>query len=717
MKRAILAVSVVITIIPVYSQKYVDVAEEWSVDHTYGEATSGAGVSMVDFNNDGLDDLTLATKAGEKIHFYLNNGNDFQQVDLKIDDITEAKHVIWVDYDNDGDQDLYVSSIDDKNSLYQNIGDLNFRDVTRSSGLPEFPIYSWGVAWADYDKDGWIDLYVTTRGSGRDEGRYNFLFKNHKGHFEEVTTEANAKDSDKMPFCASFFDFNNDGWEDIYIVHDFDFRSVLLKNNGDGTFNDVSEESRSDLKIGGMGIAVGDFDNDGFYDIYNSNETQGNKLLKNLGNGTFIEISESMGVQFNGWGWAVTFFDYDNDADLDLYCTGGNIDHDWLNFNAFYRNEDFQTFTIPKDIGLIGDTVLSYTHAIGDFNNDGFYDIVSNNHFPNKSHLWKNSGNKNNWIKVKLVGSISNRDATGSQIEYFIDGESHLRYLHAGEGFVSQNSRTQIIGIGDQMEVDSLYVKWPSGHIDKIYNISANTVLTINEGEYSPFSANIRLINGSCYSFPKLISGLYGDNISHIWSTGVSSKSIPVVESGEYTLQTNTPFGVFYDTIFVDLEGLTTPLELEIHNYPSSAFDGYAVVEIDGGVPPYTIVWDDPFHQTTDTAYNLAPGIYNVRVKDQDGCTMVRTVRIDKILKIKNEIKEAALLYPVPTEDILKLDIDSRLIYKISVMDFSGIIKDIFPKETFNGEIDVKYLSPGSYFLNIQLRDNTSQIARFIKND
>ncbi len=694
------------------SQSYVDVASQWGVDHSYGVGLSGAGVSLVDFNDDGLDDLTLATKKGEEIYFYLNKGDHFEKIQLNIFDTTESKNLLWIDFDNDGDQDLYVSSLTSKNSLYRNNGQLQFEDVTKRVGLPDFDIYSWGVAWADYDKNGWLDLYITTRGSSRDGGRYNFLYKNDNGKFIEVTEGAGALDADKMPFCATFFDYNNDGWEDIYIVHDFHFRSVLLKNNADGTFDDVSEESKSDLKIGGMGIAIGDFDNNGYFDIYNSNESDGNKLLQNLGNGTFNEIAEEMGVGFYGWGWAVTFFDFDNDTDLDLYCTGGNIDHDYLNFNAFYRN-DSGYFSIPETIGLIGDSILSYTHAVGDFNSDGYYDIVSNNHDENPSTLWQNTGSEFNWVKVKLKGTISNADAIGSRLEYFLGDKKHIRYTHVGEGFLGQNSRNLILGIKELNQLDSLHVIWPSGHTDKLYNLNAGEILEIEEGQYSDgFSCEIKLLSGTCNEYPRLSASLFGKGISYNWSNNSQSPVITVYNSGRYTLRTTTDQGVFVDTISINLEDLTVPMDLTMEVFPSTDLDGLATVNVSGGVPPYEFQWNDPFLQTTQTAINLSPGQYMVTVTDQRGCVQVGMANVGRREAILGDLLEEEIsIFPNPANTALYYRLESFGVEEISITDISGKqILQIQQPPTVSGQINLHDIEKGIYL--ITLKGDNSKIVQ-----
>ena len=237
---------------------FTNVAGTQNIDQVYVSGIGG-GVSFYDFDNDGWDDLTLATAEGSTIQFYKNSAGNFVLQDAFVDHQGQAEHPLWVDFDNDGDNDLYVTTVDGTNKLYRNNGGMDFTDITETAGLPINEHRSFGACWGDIDRDGWLDLYYGERkfpiNSGINENR---LFRNNAdGTFTEITVESGAQDPDKIPFCSSFIDYNNDQWPDIYTTNDKGSINTLLKNNGDGTFADVGELANANLTMDGMGIALG----------------------------------------------------------------------------------------------------------------------------------------------------------------------------------------------------------------------------------------------------------------------------------------------------------------------------------------------------------------------------------------------------------------------------------------------------------------------------
>ena len=452
------------------------------------EKSLGNGTSFADFDGDGLDDITIGTQAGETIAFFRNEGGTFRRMPPLVPHTAESKQVLWVDYDNDGDKDLFVASFGAPNRLYQNQGGLLMIDVTDSAGLPLETSYTFGACWGDYNRDGLLDLYFGTRKDIIPDKR-NYLYKNlGNGTFRDVSQSSNTADHGKLPFCSAFIDYNGDGWPDIYTANDKLTRNTLLLNNRNGTFTDTGSESRADTRLNAMCVAVGDFDNDGWQDLYISNTPSGNALLHNeaartaFGPVKFAEIAGEAGVGFYGNGWGSNFFDADNDGDLDLYA-GGTMaleDHGRRS-SLFYLNTGQNTFTIP-DVGMAGDSTISYSNSIGDFNNDGSPDILVQNDPPHHHHLWQNSTSSQNWIKIRLSGVLSNRDAVGAKVEVFSAGHYQMRYRHCGIGFMGQNSDTEIVGLGSREQADSVVITWPTGHRDRLYDIAPNQVLEIREG-------------------------------------------------------------------------------------------------------------------------------------------------------------------------------------------------------------------------------------------
>ena len=474
-----------------------DVATQVGVNYSYGDSEYGGGVSFADFNNDGWDDITYATEDGAQIYFFENNNGVFNLVTLNgISNTYKTKQVIWIDYDNDGDKDLFVTAIEGINEFYRNDGGMNFTNISSTIGFFQTDLFTYGTSFGDIDNDGDLDAFISNRTS-TEQNQRNYLYRNDEGTFVDITQSSGipiedeeGNENSQLSFCTMFFDYNKDGFQDIYLANDkTDNINRLYKNLGNGTFEDVSVASGSGIAVNAMTTTLGDYNNDGWFDIYitNTQSSQagnGNVLLKNNGDGTFTDVAEQTGTTFNSFAWGAVFLDADNDTLLDLYVSGG-FDGSIGSFlsAAFYHQQNDGIFVIPQNIGFENDTRKSFSNAIGDINNDGKPDIIVCNDTEN-NFLWENkTTNTNNWLKVKLEGVTTNRDGIGNTIEIFINGRSQYRYTLAGEGYISQNSYHEFFGLGEATEVDYVKVTWTGTNTeDIIYDVNANQSITIKEG-------------------------------------------------------------------------------------------------------------------------------------------------------------------------------------------------------------------------------------------
>ena len=473
--------------------QFEEVGESKSVTHELLEGSLGSGVSCFDFNQDGLDDLTLGSSFNQAIAFYENTGEGFRKLPNLVSNLESVRQINWVDYDNDGDPDLYVAANNGVSRLYRNNGDLILEDVTESSGLPLNIHFGYGAAWGDYNRDGWLDLYYASKGVIGDPDAirsYNRLFRNRAdGTFVERTFEANAADDGKLPFCAAFLDYNNDMWPDIYIANDKLTHNTLLRNEKDGTFADVSVVTGADARMNAMCVNPGDYNQDGYMDIYVTNTPIGSQYLENKGLSDedgyyrFENIADDLNVHFPGGNcWGSNFLDADNDGDLDLYVSS-SIEEPRELSSAFYENIDATHFDQELLPGMEHDVGASYTNAIGDFNDDGLIDIVVQNNPPNPFYVWENqTENAGNWLKVQLEGIVSNRDGIGSRIEVYANGTYQMQFTLCGSGYLGQNSGVKHFGFGDGEILDSLVVTWSTGHRDVLRSVALNQKLYIIEG-------------------------------------------------------------------------------------------------------------------------------------------------------------------------------------------------------------------------------------------
>ena len=479
------------------AQTFSEVANSIGVIGNYGTNNLGGGISFCDFDGDGDDDLTFGTKSTEPVAFYRNDGGAFTKIAAPVAHMGNSKQVLWADYDNDGDKDLFVCDYADRNYLYRNNGGMNFTDVTIAAGLNTIPTQTWGATFGDYDNDGNLDLYVCNRGELNAQD--NFMYRNNgDGTFTDVSVATNTQIGVVDPvFCAIFFDYNVDGWQDLYIAVDrIGYPNRLLKNNGDGTFTDASVGSGADIEINAMNSGGGDYDGDGDIDLYVTNTPEGNAFFKNNGDGTFTDVASTNGTFFERVGWGASFFDYDNDTDLDLYVSSMLNN---LGPNAMYVNNGAGSFTEPLFAtgGLGGaDTMASIANTIGDYNNDGLLDIAVSNHLEQPFMIWINqTSNANNFLKVNVEGTISNRDGIGAWVEVYTNGQKQVRLKHCGEAYLGQTSGSLHFGIGTAAQADSVIVRWVGGNVDKWTNISANTTFDAVELQ-GPLAASLVNFSG-----------------------------------------------------------------------------------------------------------------------------------------------------------------------------------------------------------------------------
>ena len=458
----------------------------------------GNGITFFDYDNDGWDDITVASAEGEPIYFLKNINGNFVSQTLNIsDNNARNKQVNWVDIDNDGDNDLFITSDNSGIRLFENLGNMVMSEITSTSGMlsDNFPYY--GASWGDYNNDGFLDIFLSIR----DVDIPSILYKNNGDNtFTLANIEAGLLTEGFMSFCSVFIDYDNDGDQDIYVSNDkINNPNLLYRNNGDGTFTEVGQETNTDLYIDAMTTTVGDINNDGWFDIYVTNDNDDSVLLLNNADGTFSDTTSLYGVSFNSIGWGALFLDADNDTDIDLYVSG-ETDGSYPQYlsSAFYENQNGNSFQLNNS-AIPNDFAESYSNATGDINNDGFPDIIVNNINHENIFVWYNkSNNGKNWLKVKLEGTTSNRNGIGSFIEISVDGNKQYRYTCLGEGYLSQNSATQHFGLGNQAMIDYIKVKWLSGTEDILYNVTVNQTLNILEG--SSLSVN-QFDNSSAFTY------------------------------------------------------------------------------------------------------------------------------------------------------------------------------------------------------------------------
>ena len=501
--------------------------------------TTGTGVAIFDYDSDGWPDIFIVNgttlepmpdKRQPTNHLYRNNH------DGTFTDVTEGAglaHSGWGqgvcvgDYDNDGNEDLFVTYYG-KNVLYHNNGNGTFSDVSEKAHVSGNGAWSTGCAFVDYDRDGKLDLLVATyvdfdlktapapgeRASCMWKGvavmcgprglpwSRNILYHNNgDGSFEDVTTKAKIDQTNgHYGFSVSTFDFDDDGWPDIYVACD-STPSILYRNNHDGTFTDVAVTAGAAFnedgkEQAGMGSTIGDYNGDGRLDIFKTNFSDDTATLyRNNGDGTFDDVTfpAGLGLYTKYLGWGTMFLDVDNDGWPDLLLVNGHVypevdsqqlGSDYREPRILYHNKGNGAF---EDISAsAGPAITSAASgrglAIGDLWNDGRISAVISNLNAPVSLLVNQERSSNHWIAFKTVGTKSNRDGIGAKIRVKAGERILVDEVRSGSSYVSNNDMRVHFGLGAVSKPEWVEVRWPSGLTESFVEVRPDSINTLKEG-------------------------------------------------------------------------------------------------------------------------------------------------------------------------------------------------------------------------------------------
>ena len=500
----------------------------------YLPETLGPGVAFIDYDNDGWPDIFLVNGMDWPGHvqkhttpklYHNNHDGTFTDVTHKggLDVEMFGMGVAVGDYDNDGYDDLFVTAYG-QSHLFHNNGNGTFTDVTHKVGLSGPNEFSTSAAWVDYDKDGHLDLvvgnyvqwsqdtdlYCTLEGKSKSyctpesyKGTSVRLWHNRgNSTFEDVTQKAGLAEPTSKTMGVTILDFDNDGWPDLLFSNDTQ-PNKLYRNNGNGTFTDKGviagiAFSEDGIARAGMGVDVSDYDHSGLQSMLITNfSNQMLSLYHNEGKGLFVDEaprSEVGRASLLTLGFGCFFFDYDLDGWPDIFVANGHIDPDIqrVQTNVKYAMPPHLFHNLGKGkfeevTKLMGPSfhapVVARGAAYADTNNDGRLDILLATN-GGGVHLFRNEAlgsSPNHSLRIKLVGTKSNRDGIGAMLKLTAAGETQAQMLRSGSSYLSASELVVTFGLGQQDKADTIDIRWPSGHADHLSNVNAGQTVTITE--------------------------------------------------------------------------------------------------------------------------------------------------------------------------------------------------------------------------------------------
>lgn len=508
---------------------FTDITADAGIQHQFAvyDGMFGGGACVFDINNDGFEDLYLtAGMNDDQLLLNQKNGtfkNIFEGSGLELTKKFVTQGVTAADVNRDGWVDIFITTVTTKgerktipraeNLLFLNNGNNTFKDATSDYGLEDMYSFSTGCSFGDFNGDGWPDLYIgnyfqdydgplteindaTIVNASKTAEGYLLLNKNGK-KFKDVYGDYGLNHRG-FGFGGLFTDYDNDGDQDLLVLHDFGYKAkpnYLLRNDyPEKHFTYVEKEAGMDLRINAMTAAVGDYDNNGFLDYYVTN-IKFNRFMVSGGKGKpYTDRAAELGMGFFTISWGANWADFDQDGDLDLFVSNGDLNPNCQPMGDYlFENKDGKFTDVARTAG-VQEYGIGRGSVVFDMDNDGDQDLlvvnqkaVKNYPVPTVTKLFRNDSTHGNWLKVKLDGLQAEKHGLGSRVTVVAGGRRMIREIDGGgSSHLSQNSTIAHFGLGDATVVDSIIVTWTGGERQVLLNQTANQLIKMTEVVTNP---------------------------------------------------------------------------------------------------------------------------------------------------------------------------------------------------------------------------------------
>ena len=598
----------------VFSQNnaaFQNIAFDQGIYNYYTSALYGEGVSFFDFNEDGWDDLTLCNQNNET-YIYRNTEGVLEIWQVLI--VPQAKSCVWADIDNDGDNEVIFSTLNQGLFLYQSNPQGYFVLVPNAFNWTDvFPstqgFWLYGMSLGDVNGDHLLDLVV----ANYNYEFQNFLFLNNGNNGFELFHNNSLKYDLKSSFQPAFIDLNKDRRTDLYIANDFEQGNNFYWNQmEDPAIPPLLEDAENmglDIHVNSMCNSWNDYDNDGDLDVYVSNLEPGNRLMQNNGNNHFLNIAEQINVAVHRQCWSSLWVDANNDQWTDLLASSANAD--WpINYwpGSLFMGNGNGLFSEPDTTIFVNS---AYSACKGDINQDGLYDIALNAANEDFFQLYLNTtSTDHHYIKIQPKGTISNRNGIGVHYNLYTSDNHQYGYTQSGENYLGQNSQNLILGLGNNTYIDSLTLIWPSGIIDKYFDLSIDQFHILYEGQSG---WGLSLGTDKVCSIQDTVLAVMNSAFTAIWDNNLTGQNIWLHPGNHSVLiQYN---GTSIDTVLFTLSLYNDETSLiTVTGEHCNALDGAVIIQFNS---------DTLYYMT-----NLSDGPHVALYNNSYGCPVNDTIAI-----------------------------------------------------------------------------------------